>query len=79
MEKNSKERFVTVNDLQNEWKNDDVNGEEKNWGKEREARLGLSVTPVICWQSRNRMGRVPLSSQHHNDDSLCSEPQNDCK
>lgn len=55
----------------------------EQWGKElRETerhRLGLSATPVICWLSRNRVGRMPLSSQHPDDDSPCSEPQNDYK
>lgn len=54
----------------------------ERWGKRaernREASVGLSATPVVCWQSGNRVGPMPLSSQHHGDDPW-SEPQNDYK
>lgn len=45
----------------------------------REARLGLRSTPVICWQSRNREAAPDLVISTSRDDSLCSEPENQYK
>lgn len=48
---------------------------EKKRGKERQAKV--RVQPLSAADSRGiERGCLALSSPHHNDDSLCSEPQN---
>lgn len=47
--------------------------------RNRETRLSVSATPVMCRQSGHKVGRVPLSSQRHGHDRPGGEPQNHYK